>query len=95
MTSIGAPQCRHTKVGLAVVLLRLRYEAECLTSQRTKQNQVGQPTADGDRSCPYRASGLVRWPIRDARCRGRPPAVGRDPLPTEATGGLMDSYQYA
>jgi len=41
-----------------MVLLRLRYEAECLTSQRTKQNLGGQPTGDRDRSHPYRASGL-------------------------------------
>jgi hypothetical protein len=37
-----------------MVLLRLRYEAECLTSQHTKQNLRDQPPTYTDRSYPYR-----------------------------------------
>jgi hypothetical protein len=44
-----------------MVLLRLRYEAECLTSQLTKQNLSGQLIPTPDRNHPYRASGLVHW----------------------------------
>src|SRR6202021_1315489 len=48
-----------------MVLLRLRYEAECLTSQLTKQNLRDQLSTTADRSHPYRASGLVHRPNPD------------------------------
>jgi len=47
----------------------LRYEAECLTSQLTKQNLKGQLSTDANRTHPYRASGLVPRP--SAACRQR------------------------
>src|SRR5450631_1965877 len=52
-----------------MVLLRLRYEAECLTSQLTKQNLKGQLSTDANRTHPYRASGLVPRPQPDGRHR--------------------------
>src|SRR5882757_7666012 len=50
-----------------MALLRLRNEAECLSSQLTKQNLRDQLYTDADRSHPYRASGLVRRPLVDRR----------------------------
>jgi hypothetical protein len=49
-----------------MTLLRLRYEADCLNSQHTKQRN-GAPSACSpagpQRSHPYRASGFVHWPM--------------------------------
>jgi len=42
-----------------MALLRLRYEADCLTVQHTKQSLKHQLSSNLDRSYPYRASGLV------------------------------------
>src|ERR1700677_2335318 len=68
-----------------MVLLRLRYEAECLTSQHTKQNPRDQPPTYTDRSYPYRASGLVPRPYpvgRQGRLRGKPNVSGLERILT-------------
>src|ERR1022692_2918534 len=46
-----------------MALLLFRSEAECLASEHTNRaSQISQPQAP-DRSRPYRASGLVPWPL--------------------------------
>ena len=72
-----------------MALLRLRYEAECLSAQVTKQNLSGQQSPTPNQSYPYRASGLVHWP--QAAVPGRitgddAPMIGFDPLRSVANG---------
>jgi hypothetical protein len=53
-----------------MALLRLQNEADCLTSQLTKQSLKHQPSPPPpNRSYPYRASGLVLGSIWDGHMR--------------------------